>query len=151
MTWLPPDSYTGRVTDKLARLLAFCVFGLLLSHLAFAEHEVLYRYVVLGYVKDAKGAPIKGTPVELIREKTGFSYLADTDADGFYIILARLGNESVGERLTVKAGLLTATITARFDPRNHADERGTRLDFLGRKPLERPGWFAGTLKRFLAQ
>lgn len=139
------------MAGKWAQFLAFCAFGLLFSPPASAEHEVSYRYVVLGYVKDAKGAPLQGTPVEVIREKTGFSYLAETDAQGFYIIVARVGDESVGERFTVKAGPLTATITARFDPRNHTAERGTRLDFLGKKPLERPGWFTATLKRFLAQ
>ncbi|MBI4590821.1 MAG: carboxypeptidase regulatory-like domain-containing protein [Candidatus Rokubacteria bacterium] len=118
---------------------------------ASAEHEVFYRYVVLGYVKDARGAPLRGVSIKVIREKTGFSYLAETDAQGFYMIVARLGDESLGERLLVKAGSLTATVIARFDRANHTDERGTRLDFLGKKPLERPTWFASTLKRFLAQ
>jgi len=70
---------------------------------------------------------------------------------GFYIIVARLGDESVGERLRVKAGSLAASITARFDPKNHMDDRGTRLDFLGTRPVERLGLVAATLKRFLAQ
>ena len=51
----------------------------------------------------------------------------------------------------MKTGLLTATLTARFDTRNHKADRGTRLDFLGARPVERPTWFAATLKRFLAQ
>jgi len=87
----------------------------------------------------------------LIREKTGFSYPAQTDAQGFYIVVARLGDESVGEHLTVKAGSLATIITARFDPTNHTVDRGTRLDFFGRKSVERPDWFTATLKRFLAQ
>ena len=136
---------------KWARVLAVCVAGLALPFSAAAEHEVFYRYVVLGYVKDVKGVPLPGISVELTREKTGFSYLAETDAQGFYIIVSRLGDESVGERLTVKAGPLSTAIIARFDPKNHTDHRGTRLDFLGPKPVERASWFAGTLKRFLAQ
>ncbi|MBI4610056.1 MAG: carboxypeptidase regulatory-like domain-containing protein [Candidatus Rokubacteria bacterium] len=131
--------------------MGFYLVALVLASPAAGEHEAFYRYVVLGYVKDAKGAPLQGVSVELTRDKTGFSYLAETDSQGFYIIVARLGDESVGERLTVKAGSLTETIIARFDPANHTAERGTRLDFLGRKPVERRGWFAATLKRFLAQ
>ena len=139
------------MTGKWALHLAFYLFALVLAPHVSGEHEAAYRYVVLGYVKDAKGAPLSGTSVQLIREKTGFSYQAETDGQGLYVIVARLGDESVGERLTVKAGSLTATITARFDPANRTDERGTRLDFLGRKPVERQGWFAATLKRFLVQ
>jgi hypothetical protein len=146
-----PGPYTGAVTGKWARVLAFCSVGLALPFSATAEHEVFYRYVVVGYVKDVKGAPLPGISVELIREKTGFSYPAQTDAQGFFIVVARLGDESVGERLTVKAGSLATTITARFDPTNHTADRGTRLDFLGRKSVERSDWFATTLKRFLAQ
>lgn len=129
----------------------FCLVGLALASGASAEHEVFYRYVVLGYVKDVKGAPLRGVSIKLIREKTGFSYLADTDARGLYVIIARLGDESAGERLQVKAGSLTTTIVARFDPKDHTTERGTRLDFLGRKAVEQPTAFASTLKRFLAQ
>jgi hypothetical protein len=139
------------VTGKWARALAFCVVGLALASTATGEHEVYYRYVVLGYVKDVKGVPLRGVTVELVREKTGFSYLAETDAEGFYVILSRLGDESAGERLRVKAGPLASTIVARFDPQNHTADRGTRLDFLGKKVLERPTWFASTLKRFLAR
>ncbi|MEK6665180.1 MAG: carboxypeptidase-like regulatory domain-containing protein [candidate division NC10 bacterium] len=139
------------MAGKWARVLAFCAAGLTLASTATAEHEVYYRYVVLGYVKDVKGVPLRGVTVELVREKTGFSYLAETDAEGFYVIVSRLGDESMGERLRVKAGPQSTTISARFDPQNHAVERGTRLDFLGKKAVERPTWFASTLKRFLAR
>ena len=63
---------------------------------ARAEHQVSYRYVVLGYVTDAAEPGPSGVRVELRREKTGFSYLGETDADGFYLIVARLGDESAG-------------------------------------------------------
>ncbi|MEK6529908.1 MAG: carboxypeptidase-like regulatory domain-containing protein [candidate division NC10 bacterium] len=139
------------MTGKWARGLAFCAAGLTLASTATAEHEVYYRYVVLGYVKDAKGTPLRGVTVEVIREKTGFSYLAETDGEGFYVTVSRLGDESAGERLRVKAGSQSTTIIARFDPQNHAVNRGTRLDFLGKKAVERPTWFASTLKRFLAR
>ena len=151
MTLPATGPYTGAVAGKWARVLAFSFVGLVLPSGAPAEHEVYYRYVVLGYVKDASSVPLQGTRVSVIREKTGFSYMAETDARGFYVIVARLGDESVGERLQVKAKSSSATLVARFDPGNHTADRGTRLDFLGKKPVERPGTFATTLKQFLTR
>lgn len=110
-----------------------------------AEHEVYYRYVVLGFVKDASGRPVGGRPVELVRDKTGFSYLAETDAKGFYLIVARLGDESAGEGLTLTVGGTRLRLTARFDPANHTDDRGTRVDLEGAKLVERSSWFRSTL------
>ena len=118
---------------------------------ARAEHQVSYRYVVLGYVTDAQNRGRPGVRVELRREKTGFSYLGETGADGFYVIVARLGDESAGETLQLRAENQALTLTARFDPADHATERGTRVDFTGRRPVESPTAFAVTLKRFLAQ
>ena len=69
-----------------------------------AEHEVFYRYTVLGYVKDARGHPVKGREVRLVREKTGFSYLGQTDHTGLYVVILRLGDESAGEAVTVSTG-----------------------------------------------
>ena len=65
------------------------------------------------------------------------------------MIVARLGDESVGERLRLRAGSQTVTVLAQFDPKDHTRERGTRVDFDGRKPVETPSAFAATLKRFL--
>ena len=118
---------------------------------ARAEHQVSYRYVVLGYVTDAENRGRRGVRVELRREKTGFSYLGETDADGFYVIVARLGDESAGETLQLRADSQAMTLTARFDPADHATDRGTRVDFTARRPVESPTAFAGTLKRYLAQ
>jgi hypothetical protein len=117
---------------------------------AVAEHEVFYRYTVLGYVKDAAGKPQARQPVELIRDKTGFSYLGDTDATGLFVIVARLGDESVGESLTLRLGATQLRLVARFDPANHTEERGTRVDLDGTQVLERPAWFRSTLTRLLA-
>ncbi len=116
-----------------------------------AEHAVAFRYTVLGYVTDPDGRGRPGIRVELSREKTGFSYLGETDADGFYVIIARLGDESAGETLALRANAQAVTVVARFDPGDHATERGTRVDFTGRRPVESPTLFAGTLKRFLGQ
>ncbi|HEY2991989.1 MAG TPA: hypothetical protein VGM22_04200 [Methylomirabilota bacterium] len=116
---------------------------------AAAEHEVYYRYTVLGYVKDAAGKPRPRQTVELIRDKTGFSYLAETDAEGLFVIVARLGDEGVGEALTLQQGGLRTRLVARFDAANHTDERGTRVDLEGSRVLERPTWFRSTLAKFL--
>ena len=118
---------------------------------ARAEHQVSYRYVVLGYVTDAQNRGRPGVRVELRREKTGFSYLGETDTEGFYLIVARLGDESLGEVLELRAANQAMTLTARFDPADHATERGTRVDFTARQPVESPTAFAVTLKRYLTQ
>jgi len=118
---------------------------------ATAEHEVAYRYTVLGYVTDGNSRARRGVRVELVRDKTGFSYLGETDAEGFYVIIARLGDENEGETLSLRAESLTVSVTARFDPVDHATERGTRVDFTGRLALQNSTAFALTLKRFLAQ
>jgi len=112
---------------------------------AAAEHEVFYRYTVLGYVTDGGGRPVADAQLALMRDKTGFSYLGDTDAQGFYLIVARLGDESAGERLTLRYGRAAARVVAGFDPANHADERGTRVDFEGGRAVERAAWFRSTL------
>jgi len=138
------------VTGKFAGILAF-LFLLIAASEAYPEHEVHYRYTVLGYLKDAKGKPRAGVPVELVREKTGFSYLGESDRAGLYVIVARLGDESVGERLALRAGDQSASITVRFDPQNRTQERGTRIDFVGSKTMERPTWFLATLKRFVSE
>jgi hypothetical protein len=118
---------------------------------ARAEHAIEYRYTVLGYVTDAAGRPRQGVRVELVREKTSFSYLGETDQTGFYVIIARLGDESAGEPLSLRADGQTVALRARMDPADHETERGTQVDFTGRRLLERPTAFAPTLKRFLSQ
>jgi hypothetical protein len=136
----------GKCAATLAFLLTFSIAATL-----WAEHEVFYRYTVLGYVKDAVGRERAGVEVELVREKTGFSYLGLTDRSGLYVIVARLGDESAGERLRLRAANQTVTVVARFDPGNHTRERGTRVDFVGPRSLETPRAFAPTLKQFLEQ
>jgi hypothetical protein len=138
------------VARKYAVLLAFFLV-VAAPFCSSAEHEVFYRYTVLGYVKDANSKPRSGVDVELVREKTGFSYLGETDGSGFYVIVTRLGDESAGERLRLRAGTQTVAITARFDPADHMRERGTRVDFVGARSVEVATDFAPTLRRFLAQ
>lgn len=125
--------------------LAAAVVVALLSGRVAGEHEVFYRYTVLGYVRDAKGAPVPAQRVELVRDKTGLPYRGDTDANGLYVLIARLGDESAGEALTLRVGDVVWTVTARFDPANHHDERGTRVDLEGGRFVDRAPWFRSTL------
>jgi hypothetical protein len=125
--------------------LALLVVLMVVPARAAAEHEIFYRYTVLGYVKDAAGRPAVGQMVELVRDKTGFSYQTETDEQGMFVIVARLGDESEGERLTLRAGDLTLPLVARFEVANHVDERGTRVDLEGRRFRERRAWFRSTL------
>lgn len=129
----------------LALVLAWILTGVP----AAADHEVFYRYTVLGFVKDARGKPLAGRQLELVRDKTGFSYLAETDDKGFYIVISRLGDESVGETLTLKLGRASTKLRAQFDAANHADERGTRVDVEGARFVERTAWFRSTLAHAL--
>jgi hypothetical protein len=114
-----------------------------------AEHTVYFRYVVLGFVKDAGGKLMRGHRVDVVRDKTGLVYHGETDEHGFFVVVVRLGDESAGETLTVRIGTVTTKIAARFDPANHTDHRGTRIDLEGPKFVERTSAFRPTLVRFL--
>ncbi len=118
---------------------------------AAAEHEVQFRYTVLGYVKDAGDKPRKGVGLEVTRLKTGLAYNGETDAAGLYVIVTRLADESRGEELLVRVGPASLRIAARLDPADHKSERGTRVDFTGGRATERPDLFAATLKEFLSK
>ena len=134
----------------LRATLGVLVIGLIAPP-AVAEHEAQYRYTVLGYVNDAAGRPRKGVELQVTRQKTGLSYNGETDADGLYVIVTRLADESRGEGLLVRAGPASLRIAARLDPADHKTERGTRVDFTGAKATERAELFAATLKQFLSK
>lgn len=74
---------------------------------AEATHDVTHRYVVLGYVRDGARRPISGNAVEVVREKTGLSYLADADPDGFYVVVVHLHGEHLLDVLRVTAVRVT--------------------------------------------
>ena len=112
---------------------------------ARAEHEIYYRYIVIGFVKDAQGRPVVGRELELIRDKTGFSYLGRTDDTGFFLIVARLGDEGAGESLTLRAGPTATRLVAVFDPANHTEHRGARVDLEGARFVEQRATFQATL------
>jgi len=124
---------------------AGCLLVLLVGAFAAAEHEIYYRFTVLGYVKDAHGKPVVDATVEVTRDKTGFSYLGETDTEGFYVVRARLGDESRGELLTVRQGASVRRVAVAFDPANQTDERGTRVDFEGARVVEHAASFRSTL------
>jgi hypothetical protein len=129
---------------------ALVTLGLLAAAVsAGAEHTVYFRYVVLGFVKDTAGKLARGRGVEVVRDKTGLAYHGETDEHGLFVVVLRLGDESAGETLTVRSGAAVTTITARFDPANHTDDRGTRIDLEGGKFVERTAAFRPTLARFL--
>lgn len=111
-----------------------------------AEHEIYYRFTILGYVRDAHGKPVADAKVEVIRDKTGFKYLGETDETGFYVVRVRLGDESRGEALSVRQGAHVCRVIAVFDPANETDERGTRVDFEGAHSIERAARFQSTLQ-----
>ena len=114
-----------------------------------AEHTVYYRYVVLGFVKDATGKLLADRAVEVVRDKTGLTYPGRTDDQGLFVIVVRLGDESAGETLTLRVGGATTTVNARFDPANHVNDRGTRIDLDGARFVERKDAFQPTLARFV--
>jgi hypothetical protein len=126
----------------------FALAGLLLvlaGAPAAAEHEVSYRFTVIGYVKDARGRPVADARVEVVRDKTGFAYVGESDERGLYVVRTRLGDESRGETLSVRQGKTVRRVSVAFDPANQTDERGTRVDFEGARAVERATWFRSTL------
>ncbi len=131
------------------RVVLLALLAVAVAAPATAEHEIFYRYTVLGYVRDAAGTPRSGQTVELMRDKTGFSYLGHTDEAGLFVIVARLGDESAGESLMLRLGPTQQRLIARFEAANHTEERGTRVDVEGTKVLERPAAFRSTLANLL--
>lgn len=116
---------------------------------AEATHEVDHRYVVLGYVRDETGELVAGTPVSVVREKTGSAFQADTDGEGFYLVIVHLHTEDLGDILRVTVGAGTIKIQAQFDPRDTSTHRGTQIDFRGPRAVERQELFLETLRVFL--
>lgn len=83
---------------------------------AAATHAVDHRYLVLGYVHDAAGKPIRQAVVRVVREKTGLVHDARTDAHGFYLVIVHLHDDDVLDPLLVNVGRAAIRIEARFNP-----------------------------------
>lgn len=114
-----------------------------------ATHDVTHRYVVLGYVRDDARQPIAGSAVEVVREKTGLSYYAETDARGFYAVVVHMHDEDRLDALRVTAGRVTIRIEALFNSLNARSPRGTRVDFTGSAAVERQEIFPETVNNYL--
>jgi len=136
---------------RAVRRLTLVPFAALLSlgTPAEATHEVSHRYVVLGYVRDGARRPMARGTVEVVREKTGFSYLTETDAEGFYVVVVHLQDGDLLDALRVTAGRATIRIQARFNPLNSRSHRGTRVDFTGSSAVEQQEIFDATVNDYL--
>ncbi|MBI2524975.1 MAG: carboxypeptidase regulatory-like domain-containing protein [Candidatus Rokubacteria bacterium] len=92
-------------------------------------HEVDHRYLVIGYLQDEQGQPLRRAPVRATRERTGLSYEAATEDNGFYLLVIHLHDDDVGDALRVTAAGATVRVEARFAPWEGRRHRGTRIDF----------------------
>lgn len=115
----------------------------------WATHAVDHRYVVLGYVRDGTGRPLAGTPVRVVRERTGLAYEAASGPDGFYLAIVHLHDEDLSDVLDVTAGHVTVRIEVRFQRLERRRPRGTRVDFTPTRADERHEAFARTLDAYL--
>ena len=118
---------------------------------AAATHAVDHRYLVLGYVHDGAGKPIRQAVVRVVREKTGLAYEVRTGADGFYVVIVHLHDDDVLDPLLVNVGRAAIRIEARFNPLNVRSPRGTRVDFVARVGRERQDTFTDALERYLKE
>lgn len=136
------------VTGRFAAVVA-AVMVLAPAAPGWATHAVDHRYVVLGYVRDGAGHPLAGTPIRIVRERTGLSHETETGFDGFYVAIVHLHDEDLLDALDVTAGHVTVRIEARFEPLDHHRPRGTRVDFTPTRAVERHETFAQTLDAYL--
>lgn len=132
------DSTTGMPTlqnrsDDTSRRpwLFACLMVVLggLSTPSFATHDVQHRYIVSGYVRDAQGAPMANTLVEITLIGGQPAGEGRTDRSGRYSILIHAHNEAAGRRYWVTANGVTHAASFDFDPNDTVTERGRRIDF----------------------
>jgi hypothetical protein len=139
------------VTRAAGPWLASALLVLLAASSAVATHQPDHRFLVLGYVTDADGRPVAGTRVIVTRLKTGLEYPAETEKDGFYLVVLHLHDENEGERLGLDAKGVKAELRARFDVADKKSERGTRVDVRANRAVENRSAFAETLRAYLAR
>lgn len=114
-------------------------------------HEVDHRYLVIGFLQDERGQPLRRAPVRATRESTGLSYETATEDDGFYLLVIHLHDDDVGDAVGVTAAGATVRVQARFAPWDARRHRGTRIDFQRGQGAERQELFVQTLADYLKQ
>ena len=130
--------------------LALLVLGALAGS-ATATHAPDHRFLLIGYVTDDQGRPLRDVPVVITRVKTGLDHRTQTERDGLYFVVVHLHDEDEGERLRMSANGVTGEIRARYDVRDKKVERGTRVDFRAGKLVENRQAFAETLRAYLSR
>jgi len=119
--------------------MAFALLGLLLAPVAVAparaEHEIYYRYVVLGFVKDAQGRRWRARAAADPRQDRLLVPGADRRRRLLPDRRASRRRER-GESLTLRAGTIATRLVAAFDPANHTEHRGARVDLEGTRFVE---------------
>lgn len=128
------------------------MLGPMSASTADAIHAVDHRYVILGYIRDPAGHPVGGRAVRVVRQKTGLTLEAETDAAGFYLVIVHLHDEDLLDTLWVAVGPRAALrLKAQFNPFDSRTPRGTRVDFIDGVPRERPEEFATALARYVGK
>lgn len=120
----------GTHPRKPPGLLTAILLALLWTAPALAEHEADHRYVVEGYVLDARENPRADVKV-LVKAEEGLLGEAVTDRRGFYRIQLHLHNTDLGKELTVTAGDQETEIEVAFDPGDKQTARIHHLNFTG--------------------
>ncbi len=121
-----------RYKHRPAMFLAAALFMLMILHTgtASAEHEADHRYIVEGYVLDARENPRADLTVAVTADE-GLLGETVTDRRGFYRVRLHLHNTDLGKQLTVKAGDREARIEVAFDPGDAETDRVHDLNFVG--------------------
>ncbi len=114
-----------------SRWFGICTIVLLaaLSTPSMATHDVDHRYVITGHVRDAQGAPLANTRVEVTLLGGQPAGEGLTDANGRYSIVLHVHNDSIGRRYWVTANGVTHSGEFDFNPGDRTTERGHRIDF----------------------
>ena len=126
-----PESKDRADDMSRRRWLGTCLIVFLsgLSTPLFATHDVQHRYVVAGYVRDAQGAPLPDTQVQITLLGGQPAGEGRTDENGRYTIVVHAHNDVAGRRYWVTAIGITHAASFEFDPADTVTERGRRIDF----------------------
>jgi len=122
-------------------IILFIFAGSLFFTNVWAEHEADHRYIVRGFVLDARQKGIDDLTVQAFAEgkllETG-----KTDADGYYSLHLHLHNEDFHQILKLRAGSYEADLQVTFDPKDDTSARIHDANFVDGEYVE------GNLSRF---